>query len=208
MDILSRKQTTQIAKLIISVILLLCSHFVLSQNNKQGSSGMENIHHLPPPKDLDMAVELGLKARGALIKLITYPRLSLKPEDYNRYEKLHDSLLVNPDAKIIDSVTITLKSGLSWNIHDEPPKALKHSFFKPMTKKSETGQAVNNRLKYLHFRGSWDAEGTMPCEMVEKFNRYYAIEIDDVKYLKLDFELKYNEEGRLKISDKKIWFHD
>jgi len=169
---------------------------------------MEEVHRLPPPKDLDMTVELGLKARGALIKLITYPKISLRPEDYNKYEKLHDSLLVNPDAKIIDSVSITLKSGLSWNIYDEPPKAPKYFFFKPMTKKSETDQAVNNRLKYLDFRGSWDAEGTMPYEMVEKFNRYYAIEIDDVKYLELDFELKYNEEGRLKITDKKIRFHN
>lgn len=159
-----------------------------------------------PSASLLTEIRNGLNARHAIINLMVHPRLNLNDEQYQAYSKLLDTIQAIDKIKIIDSVGITLKSGISWNLAGDPPAAPKN--FNRLVKRGSSDVAVTHYLKYLEFCSAWQEGDEMSYEMVEKFNSYYAITSEGTNYLEMSYELRFNAEGKIKITEKEIKLYE
>ena len=149
-----------------------------------------------------------LRARLMLLKLKIYPLINLNKDQYGYYSELIDTIQNLDNVEVADSIIITLKSGLSWNMGAGPPSAPKHFYKKAFSKKGREDKTVMDRIKYLQFCHSLSEPGIEMEDMIEKFNTYNSIFIDGVKYYQMYFEFKFNEEGRMKVTNREIYIKD
>lgn len=185
-------------------VLVIISHSAISQSGENNPTELKVSRR--PTKMQFVEVENGLRARAMLIELRTHPRIVLDDDQYHAYSSVHDSLILARNVTIIDSISITLSSGVSWNPKGEPPTLPKKFLLKVFTKKDRANKAMSNYLKYQDFCNAWIERNEIPYEMVEKFDRYYALKDGDDTLLKIAFELKFDEENRTRITQKEIQY--
>jgi hypothetical protein len=161
-----------------------------------------------PSDSFMIKVKNGLRARNALIKLRTHPRMNLEKEQYNHYKELIESLEQRDDFMVKDCVTIKLKSGLSWKLEENPPAKPSMFNFKLLTESGRNRPEVINYLEYLQFCYKWKEKGEMPTELVENFNRYYTVICGNETCLDMFFEVKFKEDNTTEITDKTIKISD
>ena len=163
--------------ILIFLISASCNFYIFPQENKTDSieTGESGYVIFFPSEYTESRIRAELRTWYALIKLRTHPIINLNNDQYRSYSKLIDTIETLNNVTIIDSVSITLKSGISWNLVGNPPPAPKRFYFKALSKKGRKDQAVTDWLKYLQFCYNLEKKRATLEEMVEKFNRYTAI---------------------------------
>jgi len=189
---------------IIGLFLFQINSF--SQIKNQDTVSIDNHEYVlfNPSSELNSKIQNGLRIRYSLLKLKTHPKINLNEEEYKSYSQLMDTLLMLDNITFVDSLSIVLKNGLSWNLNSDPPPAPKNFNRKTITKKGQKSKAVTDRLKYLQFCYKWKEIGEFPGGMVDKFVSYQRIEMDNVKYLEILYELKFNKDKSTRFTKKEI----
>lgn len=194
--------------LLLFILAVFFSFKVFSQDNKTDSIKTEESGYkiFMPNMVLCDQLKNELRVINALIKLRVHPYINLKGDQYNQYLSLVDTIEMSDNVIIKDTVSITLKSGISWNLTGDPPPQPRRFYVKARTKKGREEEAVINRLKYLQFCYEFKKENQLPYEMVEKFNSYYAVIVDEKIRCEMLYEIRFNPEGTTKTTSKEIRF--
>lgn len=195
-------------KKIIIIILVLTSFnlYIFSQENDIDSVETSEIEGvvLFPSHRLESHIKMSLHAMQMLIQLKIHPLLNLTKDQLSSFSEIIDTIKTLHNVTRIDSINLTLKSGISWDLRNGPPPSPKNFYFKILAKKGKRDQAVIERLKYLEFCYDLDVKNKQLFEVIEKFNTYYVIIIEGVEYIRMEYEIKFNKEGKMKISRKEI----
>ena len=176
-------------KLLLIILMFAFNSFDgYSQKNDIDSADLqESGTYYTAPKPSCARTNNFVKAEYALIKLKTHPLIGLNKDQYLYYSKLLDTIYVLNNVVITDSGSITLKSGISWNLEKGPPPEPKHFIRKALTKKRREDKAVMDRLKYLQFCNCEIEQDKALIDMIDNFTRYFAIIIDKVNISLLIF---------------------
>ncbi len=198
-----------IKSFLITILFFTSNISGFSQENKTDPIDTTDFNYIfLPSQDLYSRINASLRAREALIRLRTHPLMNLINDQFAYYSRLVDTIQNIDNVVIEDSVSITLKSGISWNIIGDPPPAPPNFYLKAINKKGREDKAVGDRIKYLQFCQKFKEQEDEPYEMIDKFNSYYAIYIDRVKYFEMYFEIRFDEEGKTKITNREIIIGD
>jgi hypothetical protein len=197
---------------IIFLVLLSGNSTIFSQDTEVDSvettesSGIV----LFPNRELEFKIRNSLRAIQMIIKLKTHPLLNLNSAQRDSLLRITDTIKYLNNTSSIDSFSVTLKSGISWDPGNSPPPQPKNFYFKILSKKGRKEQAVIDRLKYLQFCYDWQEESINHYDKIEKFNTYYAIIIDDLEYVVMAYEIIFNPDSskKLLITNKRIEFYN
>ena len=195
--------------ILLTIITTFCIGKISSQDSKNDSLEINETKYrvFLPSNQLIKEIEIELRTRNAIISLKTHPRVILNEEQYKTFSKILDTLQYLKNVVIIDSSSIILKSGLSWNLEGDPPSQPKNFYRKVFTEKGRKDKAVMDRLKYLQFCYAWKENGELPKNLVDKFSAYFLVTIDGVKQIEISFDEGFDPNGQTEIIKKEINFY-
>jgi len=135
-------------------------------------------------------------------------RLTLKMmvlSDYKVFLKSQDSLFSACDSSYTeaDSIVMTLKSGVSWELLGKQPK------LPPFFLLRKNNQKVKDGINFSIFKSECEARDSLPYEMIEKFDVFIFFRSGKkTSYLTLFYEIMPDSSGKMKIIDKTVKFND
>jgi len=130
-------------------------------------------------------------------------KMYLVPKELDRFKE--KCVLLDSQSENYDCTTITLHSGLSWNLEKGPPEKPKHFNWYIFSKKGRNRPEMQERIKYLQFVYRCEEINHLATDMIERLDAYYSFTDHDGNLcLRAIYRFQPNEKGGYDLVKTKV----